>query len=422
MIKNIQAAGAAVKPVNERLLLLFLAAIQFTIVVDFLIVMPLGPQYMRVFFITPGQFGLMVSAYAISAGIFGILAGFALDRFDRKPALLLLYSGFTVGTFLCALATSYPLLVAARVVAGAFGGVAGALILAIVGDVIPEHRRGAAMGMVMSAFSVASICGVPFGLFLASHLSWHVPFFMLGGLSAVVLSAGAYILPSLRGHLKHARDQHPVARMLDVVMHSDHRKAFLFMAVLTCTGFVIFPYLSTYMVADVGLTEKQLPLIYLAGGSFTIFSLNLIGRWADRAGKLRVFTLMTLSTTIPILALTNLPRVPLVAAIATSTLFMVCISGRFVPAMAMMTGSIESRYRGGFMSMNSSVQQFSSGFAAYVSGQIIGQSPSGQMTHFPVIGLLSVSCALTSIYLARFLKSHEGKKADTESRSLSLTA
>src|SRR5262245_18865479 len=159
MTKNIPAAGSPAKTINERLLLLVLAASQFTIVVDFLIIMPLGPQYMRVFSITPGQYGLMVSAYAISAGIFGLLAGFSLDRFDRKQALLSLYFGFTIGTFLCALAADYRLLVAARVVAGAFGGVSGAMILAIVGDVIPEQRRGAAMGMVMSAFSVASICG-----------------------------------------------------------------------------------------------------------------------------------------------------------------------------------------------------------------------------------------------------------------------
>jgi len=259
---------------------------------------------------------------------------------------------------------------------------------------------------------VASICGVPLGLFLASHLSWHVPFFALGGLSTIVLIAGMHVMPSLRGHLHHARDQHPAVRLLAILRHADHQKAFLFMAALTCTGFVIFPYLSAYMVADVGLTEKQLPFIYLSGGLCTIFSMNWIGRWADRAGKLRVFTLMTLSTTVPILTLTNLPRVPLVAAIATSTIFMICISGRFVPAMALMTASIESRYRGGFMSINSSVQQFASGLAAYVSGQIIGQSPSGEMTHFPIIGLLSVSCAFASIYLVRFLKIPEGKEMD----------
>jgi predicted MFS family arabinose efflux permease len=392
------------KPVNERWLLLTLAAIQFTAVVDFLIIMPLGPQYMRVFRIDPGQFGLIVSAYALSAGLAGIAAGFFLDQFDRKAALLFLYAGFTVGTLFCAVAPNYPFLVAARVIAGAFGGVTGALIMAIIGDVIPEERRGAAMGMVMSSFSVASICGVPIGLVLASRLNWHVPFLGLAGLSALVLLASFFALPSLRGHLQQAQEQHPAARVLAVLSHSDHQIAFLFMAILTSTGFVIFPYLSTYMVANAGMTENQLPLIYLFGGLCTVFSMNWIGRWADRAGKLRVFTYMSFIATLPILTLTNLPKVPLVAAITTSTAFMICMSGRMVPAMALMTASIHARYRGGFMSINSAVQQFASGLAAYGSGQIMGQATTGEITHFPIIGVFSVICAVTCVYLAKFLR------------------
>ncbi len=389
---------------HERWLLILIAAIQFTVIVDFLIIMPLGPQYMRVFHILPSQFGLIVSAYAVSAGISGVAAGLFLDRIDRRPALIWLYFGFIVGTFLCALAPTYPLLVAARVVAGAFGGVAGALILAIVGDVVPEERRGAAMGVVMSSFSVASICGVPIGLMLASRLSWHVPFFGLAFLSALVWIAVLKILPSLRGHLKHVSEEHTIKRMLTVLLHPDHRMAFLFMAVMTTTGFLIFPYISNYMVANVGFTEKQLPLIYLAGGSFTIFSMNLIGRWADRAGKRLVFDWVSAIAVVAILGLTHLPRVPLVPAIAVTSFFMICMSGRMVPAMALMVGSIEPRYRGGFMSLNASVQQFSSGIAAYLGGRIMLQAPTGEILRFNWIGYLSVAGALGCIYLVRFLK------------------
>ncbi len=398
--------AASEKPavLNERLLLLLLAAIQFTTVLDFLIILPLGPQYLRVFSITPGQFGWIVSSYAIAAGISGVAAGFFLDRFDRKRALLVLYFGFTLGTLFCAISSSYALLVAARLFTGAFGGVAGALILAIIGDVVPESRRGAAMGMVMSSFSVASICGVPLGLLLASHLNWHVPFYALAAVCAVILFAVFRIMPSLVRHLEHANDQHPAAKVLAVLLEPHHQIAFLFMAVLTFTGFSIFPYLATYMVSNVGLTEQQLPLIYLAGGLCTLFSMNWIGRWADRAGKLRVFTLMSLSATIPIIALTNLPHVNLGVALATSTLLMICMSGRMVPAVAMMTSSIDARFRGGFMSINSAVQQFACGVAASVSGFIMGQSSSGQVTHFPIVGIVSVCCALTCIYLARFVK------------------
>lgn len=390
---------------SERLLLFTLAAIQFTVVVDFLIVLPLGPQYERVFSISPAQFGLIVSSYALAAGISGVLASFFLDRLDRRPALLGLYLGFVVGTLFCALAPTYHLLVLARIVAGAFGGVSGALILAIIGDVIPEKRRGAAMGLVMSAFSVASIAGVPLGLVLASSLNWHVPFYGLAGLGAIVWLVTLRAMPKLQGHLHHAAGEHPIKRTLTVMFHRDHRMAFVFMAVLTASGFVVFPYLSNYMVANVGMTEKQLPLIYLAGGLCTIFSMNWIGRWADRAGKRRVFIIMSLSATLPIIALTNLPPVPLALALTTSTVLMICMSGRMVPAMAMMTASIEARYRGGFMSINSSVQQFACGLAAFASGHIIGQSPKGELTRFPVVGIISVVCLLSCIQLSRFLKS-----------------
>jgi predicted MFS family arabinose efflux permease len=416
--RSVGATDSQTKSFSERLLLLTLASIQFTVVVDFLIVLPLGPQYMRVFDITPAQFGLIVSSYALSAGISGVAASFFLDRLDRRPALLALYLGFTIGTLFCALAPDYHLLVAARVVAGAFGGVSGALILAIIGDVIPEARRGAAMGMVMSAFSVASIVGVPLGLVLASNLSWHVPFYGLAGVGVIVWLLALRAMPKLQGHLHHAADEHPVKRTLAVMAHKNHQMAFVFMAVLTASGFVVFPYLSNYMVGNVGMTEKQLPLIYLAGGLCTIFSMNWIGRWADRAGKRRVFIIMSLCATIPILALTNLSRVPLALAIGTSTLLMICMSGRMVPAMAMMTGSIEARYRGGFMSINSSVQQFSCGLAAFASGHIIGESATGELTRFPVVGLISVTCILSCIYLSRFLKVPDGIKANANEAAL----
>ena len=341
-------------PKKERALLALLAAVQFTTVLDFLIVLPLGPQYMKVMHIGPSEFGLIVSSYAISAGLAGIAAGFFLDLFDRKRALLALFSGFMIGTLFCALAPGYHLLVLARALAGAFGGVTGALILAIIGDAVPEERRGAAMGLVMSAFSLASIGGVPLGLYLASTFNWHIPFFVLAGLSAVILVVAAWLLPPMRGHLAHAREEHPAARVWAVLMERDHQMAFIFMAVLTCAGGLIFPFIATYMVANTGMTQNQLPYIYMAGGVCTLAGMNLIGRWADRAGKPRVFWIMSCFAIAPILVFTNLHRVPFLIGIAVTTVFMVCMSGRSVPAMAMITASVKARYRGGFMSANSS--------------------------------------------------------------------
>ena len=213
----------------------------------------------------------------------------------------------------------------------------------------------------MSSFSVASIVGVPAGLVVADRYNWHVPFYAIAGISVLVLAVAFAITPPLRGHMQHAGDEHPVARTWGVMTHPDHIKAFIFMAATTCAGFCIFSYIPVYMVSNVGLKKEQLPWLYLVGGICTVFSMNWIGRWSDRSGKLRVFTLTSLSTAIPIALVTNLPRVPLVAAVATSTLLMICMSSRMVPAMAMMTGAVEARYRGGFMSINSAVQQFSMG-------------------------------------------------------------
>jgi predicted MFS family arabinose efflux permease len=386
------------------LLLLILAAIQFSTTLDFVIILPLGPQFMRVMHINPAQFSLIVAAYAIAAGIMGVVAGFFLDLFDRKLALLWLFLGFAVGTLLCALAPTYHFLVAARAVAGAFGGVTGALVLSIVGDVIPEERRGAAMGLVMSSFSVASIAGLPLGLVLANAYSWHAPFFAISGYCLPILLAVVVFVPSLRGHLQHGRGEHPAARMWAVLIEPNHQMAFVFMASLTCAGLTVFTEMPNYMVANVGMTEKQLPLLYLGGGLCTVFSMNWIGRWADRAGKLRVFTIMSLTASVPIVVVTNLPRAPLAVALGASTLLMICMSGRFVPAMAMMTATVESRYRGGFMSVNSSVQQFSCGVAAWLSGVIVGQGPNNEITRFPLVGMVSLACVFACIWLARFLK------------------
>jgi predicted MFS family arabinose efflux permease len=401
-------------PARERLLLLTLAVIQFTAILDFLIIIPLEHQYTRVFNITPAQFGFVIAAYGISAGISGLAAGFFLDRFDRKPALLWLFSGFALGTLLCALSTTFTLLLASRLVAGAFGGVLGAVVLAIVGDVIPLERRGAAMGMVMSAFSVASIVGVPLGIVVAADFTWHVPFFAIAALCAIILPLAAWVTPPLRGHLAHVHEDHPVIRTWKVMTHPDHQKAFLFMAVLTCAGFMVFPFVPAYMNNNIGFSETQLAWIYVFGGLATVFTMNWIGRWSDRSGKLRVFTLVSLSAAVPILLVTNLPRVPLFVAVAVTTLLFVCMSGRMVPAMAMMTAVVEARYRGGFMSINSAVQQLSMGVAALGSGLILGETPRHEITRFPVNGILAVACAYSCIYLAKFLKPAPQDTAVTE--------
>lgn len=390
----------------EWLLLLVLATVQFTNIVDFMIVMPLGPQLMRVFAISPAQFGLMVSAYTFSASVFGFLGAFFIDRFDRKAALLTLYAGFALGTLLCALAPTYELFVGARVVAGAFGGIMGALVYAIVGDAIPAHRRGAAMGKVMAAFSIASVLGVPMGLTLANWFGWHAPFIMLAGLSLLVLLAGLYAMPSMTQHLTGERRQ-PLADIRAVLTEPNHLRAFTLTVTLMFGGFTVIPFISPYLVANVGLTEAQLTYVYLAGGAVTLFTAPLAGRLADRLGKYRVFAVACTLAVLPILALTNLPVVPVAVAIAVTTAFMVLTTARGVTGMAMVTEGVAPRYRGGFMSINSAVQHMASGMASAGAALLVTKTASGTLTGYSTVGLIAAMASLLTVVLGRKLKSLE---------------
>ncbi len=396
---------------REWLLLFVLVAIQFTHVLDFVIMMPLGPQLMRVFEISPQEFGFIVSAYTFSAGVTGFLSAFFIDKFDRRTALLLLYSGFAIGTFLCGVAPTYLSLMLARIVAGGFGGVLGALIFAVIGDCIPEHRRGAATGTVISAFSLASVAGVPLGLYLANHFGWHFPFFMLAALSALALALAYKELPSMRGHLQtHATPETPieaVRKLYALVSVPNHLNALALMVVLVVGGFTVIPYISPYFVANVGMSESELPLIYFFGGAATIFTSRFVGKLADKFGKAKVFTCMSLSSIATIYALTNVPQVSLVLALVITTLFMITMNGRLVPAVALVTSSVEPKSRGSFMSINSSVQQLASGASSFVAGLIISKASDGTITNYNLVGWLAISATVLCLFLVKRIKIFE---------------
>lgn len=396
---------------SEWLVLLALAAIQFTHVVDFMIVMPLGPELKEALHLNPRQFSLIVAVYGFSASLAGLLASQFMDRYDRKTSVLWLYAGFTLGTLLCALAPNYELLVAARAVAGGFGGVVGAGILTIIGDAFPDIRRGRAMGVVMSAFSAASIVGVPAGLYLAGWLGWRAPFGVLAGLGVIVLAGVYLILPPMRGHL--GRTSPSTATPWAVLVRPAHVRAYLLMTALILSSFMIVPFFAEYLVSNVGLSKSQLPYVYLCGGLATLFTMTWFGRLADRLGKLPVFRVLALLTLIPMGIVTNLPAVPLLAVLAVSTLYMVITSGRMVPAMALITASAEPRYRGSFLSVNGSVQTMAMGLASTLAGRLLGQTEDGQLTGFPVVGALGMVAVLTSIWLAGRLRPAAGGEEAT---------
>ncbi|HWQ40308.1 MAG TPA: MFS transporter [Burkholderiales bacterium] len=386
---------------GELILLVILAGVQFTHILDFMIVMPLGPQLMRLWQIRPYEFALLFSAYTFTAAAAALLCSLYIDRFDRRKALLALYGGFALSTLLCALAPSYGWLLTARAAAGAFGGVAGAAVYSILGDLIPETRRGRAMGVLMTAFPVSAVVGVPLGLFLANHFGWRAPFVLVFALSLLVLFGASRLVPPLHAHVEKARLRNAWQLLQSVFADANHRQALAFMAVLVFGGFSVIPFIAPYMVSTVRLRESDLTYLYFFGGLATVFTSRLIGRLTDRHGKRKMFTIVALVSIVPLLITTNLRPVPVWIAIAASVLFMVFVSGRFVPAMAIVTAAAQPGVRGGFMSVSSAVQQLASALASLASGVIIGRGADGSMTRYWLVGLISIACVLLCIRLAR---------------------
>ncbi len=389
---------------HELALLLTLAAVQFTHIVDFMLMMPLGPQFMRLFAIGPHEFSLLVSSYTFAAAASGFVAAFWIDRFDHKRALLFLYGGFIVATALCGLAPSYPLLLAARVVAGAFGGVTGGLVLAIVADLVPFARRATATAIVAASFSLAAVAGVPAALWIAAHYTWRTPFLTLAVLSLGVGLAAARLLPPLGAHLAHATRRRPLAQLRAIFGVGNHRRAFAFTLTLMFAGFTVIPFIAPYNVANVGLAETDLPIMYLAGGLATLVTSPLIGRLADRYGKKRLFGVVGVLSIVPIMITTHLTVVPLPVVIACAVLFFVLVTGRFGPGMTLVTGSVAPSLRGSFMSFNASIQQLGSGLAALTAGFIIGRAPDGRLTGYGSVGWLAAACTLLAIWLAHRIR------------------
>jgi predicted MFS family arabinose efflux permease len=377
--------------------LLVLAGVQFGHILDFAILLPLGPRYQHDLGLNPAQFGLVVSAYAFVACLSGLLVATGIDRFDRKRALLVLQAGFTAATLLCGLASTYGVLLVGRCLAGAFGGVLGAVVFAILGDLFLEERRGWATGVVLSAFAVATIAGVPLGLTLAQALGTGSPFVALAGFGAGVLVLAAFLLPPLPAQPGTRRAGPPWR----VLVRPAFLRAHLLMVAVVLGSFTILPYLPTFLVANVGWQENDLRWLYLCGGLATLLTNPLLGRLADRLGKRLVFRVLVLLTMLPIVLVTNWGPGPLGATLVLTTVLVVCTSGRMVPAVALITSSAPPAYRGSFLSVNASVQQLAMGLAALLAGAILRQASPGQpLEHYPLVGLLACAMAVLSFYLA----------------------
>jgi MFS transporter, DHA1 family, inner membrane transport protein len=391
---------------SEKRLLLLLAAVQFTHIMDFMIMMPLGPQLMRQLGISAAQFGGLISSFAITSGVVGLAMAPFADRFDRRKLLLFCYAGFTLATLACGLCESGPTLFWARAICGAFGGVSGATIMAIVADVVPPERRARGMGIIMTAFSLAAAVGVPFGLKIAQRWKWEAPFLVVAVVAAVVWVGLFRILPPVRGHLtggkiKSGKD------FLELLRNGNAWTGLALMVAMVFGHFTIIPYLSPYLVGNVGLPEKSLFLVYLTGGLVTIFTGPLIGKLADRYGRYLVYVCLIVGACAVIRLLTSSGPLPIWQTLILAGFFFTFASGRFVPGQAVISMAVPSSRRGAYMSLVACSRDLASGLTAAIGGMVVKETAGGRLLNFDKLGWLAVGVSVVSLWIFRQVKSAE---------------
>jgi predicted MFS family arabinose efflux permease len=393
-------------PRRELALLLTLAGIQFTHVVDFMIMMPLGPQLTTLFSISDAQFGLLVSAYTFAAGISGLLAASFVDRFERKRLVLVLYFLFALTTLGCAMAPTYGMLMLARTAAGVFGGILSAMTQTVIGDVIPFARRGRATGLVMTSFSLATVVGVPSGLFLANHAGWHSSFIAIAVACLLVGAMALVSLPTLDKHVAQARGQDVLFAVRGVWADQNHRRALAMSSAMMFAAFTVIPYITIYMQSNQVLLPTEIPFIYLSGGVVTLLSARWIGILTDRVGKRKMFQRMLLLSMVPMTITTLMQPLPLPVVLLVSSALFFFMNARMIPGMALLTSAAQPQFRGAFMSLNGAVQSMSIGLATWIGGLLIQRNPQGQVTHYWLCALVGVSASLLAYALAQRVKMH----------------
>lgn len=395
---------------SERALLLTLAGIQFSHVLDFMVMMPLGPLLMRELGISTHEFGLLVASYSFSAAFSGLLGATFVDRFERKRLLLVMFVLFGAATLACGLAPGYVSLIAARGLAGAFGGVLGALVQTIIGDTIPFARRAKASGIVSSAFSLSTVAGVPLSLWLASYFQWRAPFIFIAVLVAIFIVIGWRVLPELHHHLSEEKQAHPFSALFAALRDANHLRAMGFSALIIFSGFTVIPYITVYAVNNIAISQHDIAYIYLVGGAATLVTARLIGHWADQRGKVKVYRIVAFASMLPLLAVTQIQSASLGLWLVCTTLFFVLVSGRFIPAMAILSSAAQPRLRGTFMSLNSTVQSLSMGLAATLSGFIITQQSDGQVVGYQNVGYVAIAANLLAIWYVSRIALHDAPR------------
>lgn len=387
-----------------------LAFLQFTIILDFMILSPLGAILIPTFNITPAQFSLVVSAYAFSAGASGFLtAGFA-DRFDRKKLLIFFYSGFLMGTFFCAISPNYTFLLIARMVTGIFGGVIGSIVFAITTDLFPMQMRGRVMGVVQTALAASQVMGIPVGLYLSNHFGWHMPFMMIVAIGILVGILIVFKLRPINEHLKRHPDKSPYHHLLHTVSNKRYLQGFAATALLSTGGFMLMPFSSAFSVNNLGIPMTQLPLVYMLTGLSSMIMGPLIGRIADSIGKFPVFCFGTILTAIAIFIYCRLGITPIHIVILVNVILFMGISARMIAAGAITSAVPNMADRGAYMSVSASIQQISGGLASALAGLIVAQAPDGKILHFDRLGYVVMASAAATLTMMYFINRYvQGK-------------
>jgi predicted MFS family arabinose efflux permease len=393
-------------PVQENSLLRSLSGIQFSHILDVMIIMPLAPMLMRTFSLTAVQFGLLVSAYTFMGAVSSIIAAMVIDRFDRRRVMLGFFAAFIIATALCAVAPSYHLLLIARGLSGVFGGVLGSLVHVYIADCFPYEHRGRATGKITAAFSVATVLGVPVSLLLVNHtvLGWRAPFIVVALVASVFLWLAYKAIPSIPTRIADQRWSRTLVPMKQVLSHANHWRAYAYMFLMMMGGFTVIPYITLYSTLNLQFPETLLPVLYLSGGAFTFFTSQWIGRLADKHGKARVFRITAVLALLPILAMTHVTDIPWWGVLCITTPFFVFVSGRFVPGMAIITSAGIPHLRGTFMGLNSAVQSIASSIATLVAGFIITINPQGMLEHYNIVGYIACTAILVTLWLVGYVK------------------
>ncbi len=379
--------------------IVILALTQFTVILDFMIMSPLGDMLIKSMDLSPSQFGFAVSSYAFSAGISGLAtAGFA-DRFDRKKLLLFFYLGFILGTLFCGITTSYPMLIAARIITGLFGGVIGSISMAIGADLFSLEKRGRVMGFIQMGFGASQVLGIPIGLYIANMWGWQSPFLMIVGLATIVCIGIAFKLKPITKHLEVKSNRNPLLHLWHTLANREYRIGFLSTALLSIGGFMMMPWGSAFSINNLHVTKEQLPFLFMVSGVSTLIIMPLVGKLSDKIDKFKLFTIASVWMMVVVVIYTNLTPVPFWVVMSMNVLMMIGIMSRIIPSMALVSTLPQMQDRGAFMSINSSLQQVAGGLAAGIGGLIVVQKTKvSPLENYDILGYLIIVIVILGIY------------------------